>query len=386
MPESITQLTERFDLQIALLAIGAFLIIVLLLYNFVRTQKLKKQLMNSMAKAIVSEKLDAQHETISEPYQGMDVSKIEPNFTESSFVDKDLSPGLSSLTTPESLPSDSGDGQSSYSSRMDPSIDCVVVLRFALLVSGKEILERMFHWPSNNSYRIATEGLYEFEGSTVWELINEQHVYREIQLSMQLANRRGPIGQEGLSEFLGLGAELASEIDAEIDLPPISQVLFQAQDLDHFTVQCDIQLGFNLVPNMISWSPKEVETSLYNNRFVLSRDGLFFNYVEDQILLFKVQIPGLNFLTDDLQNFRIKSILFALDVPLVPEHINAFSIMLEVSLKIAQELDGKVLDDNGQILELASVNTIIAQLEPIYLLMRERQIFPGSPSAARLFS
>ena len=69
MPESITQLTERFDLQIALLAIGAFLIIVLLLYNFVRTQKLKKQLMNSMAKAIVSEKLDAQHETISEPYQ-----------------------------------------------------------------------------------------------------------------------------------------------------------------------------------------------------------------------------------------------------------------------------------------------------------------------------
>ena len=94
----------------------------------------------------------------------------------------------------------------------------------------------------------------------------------------------------------------------------------------------------------------------------------------------------MNFLTDDLQTARVKSILFALEVPLVPEEFHAFSKMLEVCQKIAQELDGKVLDDNGQVLEISSVDMITAQLEPIYGLMRERQILPGSASAARLFS
>jgi len=386
MPESITQLTARFDLQIALLAIGAFLIIILLVYNFIRTQKLKKQLMSSMAKAMVSNQLDTRDDEPVSDKEGLGFAKVEPNFTEPNFVNEDLAQDSSPLIPPENSSIHHGDVQSGYSSRMDPIIDSVVVLRFSLLVSGKEILEQMSHWPNNNSYRIATEGLYEYAGNNAWELISEQHDYREIQLSIQLANRRGPISQEELSEFLGLAAELAHEIDAEIDLPPIPQVLSQAQDLDHFAVQCDIQLGFNLAPNMLSWAPKEVENALYNNGFALSRDGVFFNYVVDHILLFQVQIPGLNFLTGDLQTFRIKSILFTLDVPLVPEHLNAFSIMLEVSVKLAQELDGKVLDDNGQVLEMSSVNTIIAQLEPLYLLMRERQIFPGSNSAARLFS
>ena len=387
MPESMMQLTEHIDLQIALLAIGTFLIVILLLYNFIRTQKLKKQLMSSMAKAMVSEQLDSSTDLEADPHQVSEVSRVEPNFTEPNLIDQGSTPGLSALTTPEHLTRDQeAEAQSSYSSRMDPSIDCVVVLRFSLLVSGKEILDQLSHWPKNNAYRIAIEGLYESEGTNVWELISDQREYREIQLSIQLANRRGPISQEELSEFLGLGAELAGEIDAEIDLPPIAQVLSQAQDLDQFAVQCDVQLGFNLVPNMISWAPKDVETALSNHGFTLSRDGLFFNYVEHQLLLFKVQIPGLNFLTDDLQTFRIKSILFALDVPLVPEHVNVFSRMLEISVKLAKDLDGKVLDDNGQILELSSVNTIIAQLEPLYALMRERLIIPGSASAARLFS
>jgi hypothetical protein len=60
--------------------------------------------------------------------------------------------------------------------------------------------------------------------------------------------------------------------------------------------------------------------------------------------------------------------------------------MLEISKSIAQELDGKVLDDNGQNLEMSSIEIIIAQLEPIYLIMQERQIPPGSSLALRLFS
>ncbi len=388
MPESITRLTERFDLQVALLAIGAFLIFALFLYNFFRTQKLKKQLLGSAVKSMPEEQIDPSPTT--HPLADsstLEVPKIEPTFQDASVHQPEYSNDVSPISHQESLSvAHHEEIVQIYSSRMDPNIDCVVVLRFSLLVNGKEILEHMTNWPQNPTYRIASEGLYELDGVNSWELINEQHDYREIQLSMQLANRRGPISQEELSEYLGLASELAHEIDAEIDLPPISQVLSQAQDLDQFSVQCDIQLGFNLIPNMISWATKDVEAALLNKGFLLSRDGVFFNYFSGQHLLFKAQIPGLNFLTDDLQTYRIKSILFALDVPLVPQHLDAFPKMLEVSQQLAQELDGKVLDDNGQVLEKSSVNTIVAQLEPIYQLMREWQILPGSSSAARLFS
>jgi hypothetical protein len=314
----------------------------------------------------------------------------EPHFGQlDSQEEKSTPQDTSSTDGPHLVDAPSAEDQTQdnhYISRIDPNIDCVVALKFELLIKGAELLEKMAHWPSVPQYRIACEGLRELDEKFSWEQIELKHDYRELQVSMQLANRRGPVSKEDLAEFLGLAAQLASEVDAEIDLPPIQNVLSDAQDLDHFAVQCDIQLSFSVVPNMISWSTKEVETVLAKNGFLLSRDGLFFNYFSQNQLLFKAQIPGLNFLTDDLQTQRIKSIIFALDVPLVPSECHAFTKMYKSSAAIASELDGRVLDDNGNVLEANSIDVIIAQLEPIYALMQERQILPGSATALRLFS
>jgi len=377
MPESISQLTENLDLQIALYLVGALIIFALFLTNFLRGRRLKKQMMASLTQAVMQETLTS---------GGMK----EPHFGQlDSQEEKSTPQDASSTDGPHLVDAPSAEDQTQdnhYISRIDPNIDCVVALKFELLIKGAELLEKMAHWPSVPQYRIACEGLRELDEKFFWEQIESNHDYRELQVSMQLANRRGPVSKEDLAEFLGLAAQLASEVDAEIDLPPIQNVLSDAQDLDHFAVQCDIQLSFSVVPNMISWSTKEVETVLAKNGFLLSRDGLFFNYFSQNQLLFKAQIPGLNFLTDDLQTQRIKSIIFALDVPLVPNECNAFTKMYKSSAAIASELDGRVLDDNGNVLEANSIDVIIAQLEPIYALMQERQILPGSATALRLFS
>lgn len=386
MPESVLQLIEQLDLQKALLVVGVLIIVALIINNLLRTQRLKKRMMSNFAQAAMQETVNSA--VMIEPHLGPiatnpEQQSIEVNPENAQFS----SQNLSSTTVDGSLPSievATPDGE--YSSRMDPNIDCVVALKFSLLIPGQEVMEKMSHWPSNPTYRIACEGLFEKEVQQAWESIHADHEYREVQLSIQLANRRGAISKEDLAEFLGLAAQLANDVDAEIDLPPIPQVLSQALDLDQFAVQSDIQLSFNIVPNMISWSTKDVEAVLTNNGFILSRDGLFFNYILNNRILFKAQIPGVNLLTDDLQTLRVKSVLFALDVPLVPQELNPFSKMLETSKLIAQELDGRVLDDNNQVLELNSIDMIVAQLHPIYAMMEERQIPAGSASAARLFS
>jgi ZipA, C-terminal FtsZ-binding domain len=388
MPESVLQLIEQLDLQKALLIVSALIVFALIINNILRTQRLKKRMMSNFAQAAIQESVHS--EKMIEPHFG-------PVATESdqTVITADLENTQSSTQSFAGTPVDDDssspiieglNSEDRYSTRMDPNIDCVVALKFSLLIHGQEVIEKMSQWPSNPTYRIACEGLSEKEAHQTWESIQADHEYRELQLSIQLANRRGPISKEDLAEFLGFASQLAQDVDAEIDLPPIPQVLSQAQDLDQFAVQSDIQLSFNIVPNMISWSTKDVEAVLIKNGFSLSRDGLFFNFFARNSILFKAQIPGVNFLTDDLQTLRVKSVLFALDVPLVPQDLNPFSQMLENSKLIAQELDGRVLDDNGQVLELNSIDMIVAQLQPIYAMMEERQIPAGSASAARLFS
>ncbi len=391
MPESIAQFTEQLDLQKALFIIGALIIVALIINNLLRSRKLKKRMMSNFAQAMVQDQLE-QPKNLIEPHFSdgslpVDEPGSSPDLPHHHLPNTPI--GQASVITEINEASENTDAsleQSVYSNRMDPNIDCVVVLKFALLIKGQELFEKMSQWPTRTPYRMAYEGLHESNDSQVWELLQADHDYRELQLSMQLANRRGPVSKDDLAEFLGLASQLAGDVDAEIDLPPIPQVLAQAQDLDHFAIQCDIQLAFNLVPNMMSWTTKEVDTALVKMGLALSRDGLSFNYTTENYILFKAQIPGINFLTDDLQTQRVKNVIFSLDVPLVPQRLQAFTKMLEISKAIAQELDGKVLDDNSQNLEMSSIDIIVAQLEPIYLIMQERQIPPGSSLALRLFS
>jgi len=388
MPESVLQLIEQLDLQKALLIVSVLIVLALITNNILRTQRLKKRMMSNFAQAAIQESNHS--EKMIEPHFGPAVTDSDQQMhavnlenTQSSIQNLVSSPVDNDSSEPVI---EEANLEDRYSTRMDPNIDCVVALKFSLLIHGQEVMEKMSHWPSNPTYRIACEGLCEKEALQTWESVQADHEYRELQLSIQLANRRGPISKEDLAEFLGFASQLAQDVDAEIDLPPIPQVLSQAEDLDQFAVQSDIQLSFNIVPNMISWSTKDVEAVLIKNGFSLSRDGLFFNFFEQNSFLFKAQIPGINLLTDDLQTLRVKSILFALDVPLVPQEHHPFSKMLEISKLIAQELDGRVLDDNGQVLEVASIDLIVSQLQPIYAMMEERQIPAGSLSAARLFS
>ncbi len=388
MPDSVLQLIEQLDLQKALLIIGALIIVALIFNNIIRTQRLKKRMMSNFAQAAAQDFLESG--MLIEPHLGPTSNDSEQQ-SRLGISDNAQSRPQGQRITPieqDSLSSkvENENSEEPYSSRMDPNIDCVVALKFSLLIQGQEVIEKMSHWPTNPTYRISCEGLSEKDTNQAWESIQPDHEYLELQLSIQLANRRGPISKEDLAEFLGFASQLAQDVDAEIDLPPIPQVLSQAQDLDQFAVQSDIQLSFNIVPNMISWSTKDIEVILIKNGFLLSRDGLFFNYFLQNQIIFKAQIPGVNLLTDDLQSLRVKSVVFALDVPLVPQEFNPFSKMLETSKLIAQELDGRVLDDNGQILELSSIDMIVAQLQPIYAMMEERQIPAGSSSATRLFS
>lgn len=367
------------ELQIALIAIGVIILLGVVVYNLIKSRK--KVASHQLNQASVGSAVPAQQ--FQEPKFRLDdgselgALKVEPNLGSS----KEEMIQVSLPSSPISL-----------SPRIDPAIDSVVFLRFSVPISGAEILAQLLAWPKNTPYRYLIEGLggkssgLDSLETLEWSSIQSEDFYRELQLAVQLANRRGPIGVVDLSEFLSRSQALADALDAEIDLPPVNEVVDQAKLIDQFCLTADIQLGFQLMANMISWDAKEVASALQNRGLILSRDGGYFHCYQNDQLLFRVQAEEVNFLRDDLQNRRIKHIQFLLDVPLAPAHGNPFVAMLNKANELASDLDGRLLDDNGQALSEAAVDMIKNHLDGIYEMMKSRDVIPGSMSAQRLFS
>ena len=394
--------TDQIDLQLALVFIGVIIIISIIIYNLVRAQKSKlKQEMQAPFNSVSSPeniKTDStQILTFPQEHQTNEIlgtQRKEPSLgilVESTASNPIASEFNSMIGSDSNLPPFEIFKTNNYVSRIDPNIDCVVAFRFSLPISGAEIIECIQKLSQKDHLRIVFEGLKDAPSVTdsvnsSWELLQFNNIYRELQAGLQLANRRGPIGSEQLSEFLGLVQNLSQELYSEIDIPPLKDILNYATDLDQFAIQCDIQLGFNLTSNMLSWQCTEIQSKLLSHGFTLSREGSSFNYTVDGFLLFKAQVTSLNFLRDDLQTTRIDQIYFSFDVPLIPIELNPFIKMLEMGRLLAKELDGRLLDDNGQVLSILLTQNIQNQLKPIYQLMKERQIEPGSPSALRLFN
>lgn len=368
------------ELQIALIAIGVIILLGVLVFNLLKSRK----------KTLIADFSNPRSTTSARQFQ-------EPQFK----LSEDLAspalkaePEFNDPQNPSEPSVDVGFSTSaiSLSPRIDPAIDSVVFLRFAVPISGAEILAQLLAWPKNTPYRYLIEGLgnrssdLDSSEPLEWVSIQSEFFYRELQLGVQLANRRGPIGVVDLSEFLSRSQSLADVLDAEIDLPPVHDVVEQAKLIDQFCMAADIQLGFQLMANMISWDAKDVSNALQKRGLILSRDGTFFHCYQNDQLVFRVQAEDLNFLRDDLQNRRIKQVQFLLDVPLAPSPINPFIAMLEKAKELAADLDGRLLDDNGQALSSAAIDMIKNHLDSIYDMMKSRDVIPGSMSAQRLFS
>ena len=249
--------TDQIDLQLALVFIGVIIIISIIIYNLVRAKKskLKQAMQASMQSGSIPENIKKDSTQILSLGQDHQTDEIlgtqrkEPSLGLLAEATAPIPIGTE-LNSKIGLDSNSRPFEifktNNYVSRIDPNIDCVVAFRFSLPISGAEIIECVQKLYQKDYLRIVFEGLKDVPSvaesvHSSWELLQFNNVYRELQAGLQLANRRGPIGSEQISEFLGLVQNLSQELYSEIDIPPLKDILNDAKDLDQFAIQCDIQ-------------------------------------------------------------------------------------------------------------------------------------------------
>ncbi len=261
---------------------------------------------------------------------------------------------------------------------IDPRIDCVIALRFNQAISGIEILGGLKSWTDLQTTWMV-DGLHATgTNEGVWESLEADHVYIEIQLAAQLASRRGPIGVLELSDFCSRVQALAESLDAQIDMPAVNAMLESAKELDTLAAKSDILLGMNIVFDQQAWSWPHIESAFNQRGYRITPQGYGFEYAVDGKSVFRTG-------TFDRQA-PIQQITFLLEVPVVSPHLRPFELMLNEAADLAQTLQGRLVDDNGVHLTENSVYVIRQQLDSLYAQLEKSGIPAGSSTALRLFS
>ena len=350
--EQIMTMLGLSDLQLALAVIGILVLLSVVILNFKYARNRRK------AEAASAEQFH------------------EPSFN-AGFADTDLSertePNFSDvLATTISAPANLG---------IDPRVDCVITLRFDEGISGSEILEEIHAWTDLQAQSTAKwmcEGLNADQDSAEdWEELRADSSYSELQLAIQLASRRGPIGVLELSDFCSRAQALAETLGSQIDMPSVSTMLESAKELDAMAAESDIQLSINvLFDEPCPWG--NFDALMRQRGFKLARNGRQYEYLSKGLVLFNS--------ADTDPNRSVTQLTLLLEVPLVPQEERAFERMLAEGMEIAQAAHGRLVDDNGINLSEAAVISIRQHLDILYANLEKSGVPAGSSTASRLFS
>jgi ZipA, C-terminal FtsZ-binding domain len=264
---------------------------------------------------------------------------------------------------------------------IDPRIDCVITLRFDEAISGSEILAEIEAWSDKEGALLLPwmcEGLNADDSAPEdWERLQADATYSELQLAIQLANRRGPIGVLDLSDFCSRAQALAETLGSQIDMPSVSAMLESAKELDALAAESDIQLSINVVfDEQLPWA--NFDALMRQRGFQLARNGRQYDFVSNGNLIFNS--------ADVDPNRPVAQVTLLLEVPLVSHEERAFERMLGEGVEIAQAAHGRLVDDNGTNLTENAVITIRQHLDILYANLERGGIPAGSSTASRLFS
>lgn len=343
---AIEQIAARFglsELQFALGAIGILVLLLVALINL-RTARSRRQA-QIQVEPVLGQRSPVNTEN----------NRVEPVFLSQTVVDD--------LTNKRFT--------------IDPRIDCVITLRFESPIKGSEILSEFDDWPRFSAEWIC-DGLRADKPEDHWEPIDADSPYVGLQLAIQLASRRGPVGVLELSDFCSRSQALADVLGAQIDMPSVSAMLESAKELDAIAAESDIQLSINVAFDGKPKTRAELDAMLCERNFTLSANRRFYQFFSNDLALFNT-----GFLDSDQP---VAGISLLLEVPLIAQEQMGFERMLAEGVALAESAHGRLVDDNGVNLSENAVIAIRQHLDGLYVRLEQSGIPAGSSTATRLFS
>ena len=212
--------------------------------------------------------------------------------------------------------------------------------------------------------------------------------YREIVVSMQLADRNGSVSEQELTALCALVRDAAQPNSLRVSCDDFVSALERARVLDLFCVDIDVLIGLNVVARGEETLPMQhVRQEAELAGMLLAPDGTY--QLQDrrgEILFSLCNHESTPFSPESLDSFSTRGVTLLFDVPRVPDGLKIFDNMVALGRKLAHEVSGLLVDDNLRPLTDTGIERIRQQLAQIYGRMETRGISAGSDLALRLFS
>lgn len=260
---------------------------------------------------------------------------------------------------------------------VDEVVDCIVPLSMAAPARGDKLL------PKLQSLRHVGNKPVHFIGQDeegTWDAIVHGGVYSALMAGVQLANRSSTLNEIEYSEFIMKLRQIADDIDAEPDVPDMSDVMSAARSLHQFVSEYDAQLSVNVQSKGAPWEINALLAALERQGFDLRPDGRLVMPDGDGGALFTLSTNV------TLSGETTARLTLLLDVPRVAPSRNGFGALTACARVLAGRLGGTVVDDGGQPLKDAALEEIAGQVNAFYRHMEDAGIAAGSVRALRLFS
>ena len=391
------------DLQIALLLIGGFIVIAVLLFNWTQERRYKKQadaafqpitrdvLLEKPATSKTADRIEPGLREPSPQHMGTaphEAASAQPTPGPRLLPRPEATPPLHATKTPTATPSPK---VAQAPATAIPAAPYDELIEYRVRVEGKGILAGVFSEDINVARSLGkqTRWLGYPEQGNEWEEIQpwRETFYREVQVTLQLADRNGAVQEDELNRLCDVLTGTAQQHGLKIVCDDIAEALQRAQSVDHFCVDVDVLIGLNVVaqgegamklPKIL----KEVEAS----GMVLGVDGAYRLLDSRGESLYSLCNHDAEPFSPTSPQPETQAVTLQFDVPRVPDGLKVFDSMVGFGRKLANEVGGLLVDDNMRPLTDGGIDKIRQQLAGIYQRMEARGVPSGSRRALRLFS
>lgn len=364
------------ELQTSLMIIGGSIVVGVFSYNKWQEYKARK----SVQRAFSSEHEDVLMQPEVSPQQDLN-ERQEPTLTPPSSIETgDAQPRQDNADIELDIDSTAAVEALTQAPKkelpIDELIDCAIPLALEAPVWGEKILPKLQTLRHVGNKPVHFVGQRE-DGE--WEAVAHGVLYYRLFAGIQLANRSGALNELEYSELIMRLRQISDDIDAEPDVPDMTDVMASAQALHRFVAEYDAQLSINVQAKGSPWAINTLLTALERQGFDLRPDGRLVMSDGDGGVLFTLSTNV------TLAAETTSRLTLLLDVPRVAPQRDGFGAMVACAKMLATRLDGIVVDDSNQPLSDAALTEIAEQVNAFYIQMGTANIPAGSTRALRLF-
>ena len=385
------------DFQLALIGIAVVVIVAVIVYNRWQESKYKKRAEQAFGTShpdvLIDDSLMASASPPTQPHRHQTGERVEPRLGANlpAYAGDDMD-DLAPIGDAHSLPSAHANHESlitpvQYSAApvLHADVDSI-----ALILADAPLEAAQYENVINQSKLLGKGVRWEGLHAGLWQPITlpALDAYRELRVGMQLADRRGPIDVMALNQFNDMVAQYAASVGAVSQREEVETAMVRAQAIDAFCADTDIEIAVNVVGKSgVTFAVTKVRGLVESNGLVALDSGEYVMRDELGRVLYTLrnfdpaEPPGIK-----RAGGYLSGLTFALDVPRTPDATRTFERMFMVVMKIADVLQGEVVDDNRKVLTAASRKVIADTITTITAQMEAKGVAAGSATALRLYA